>query len=63
MISDKDIKVLMERVKTDGVVSVKVADGRVFLFSIKTLEDLVDAALEKGSEHVSVFIKNSLSIN
>ncbi len=53
---------LIEQFEKQGVATAKMSDGRIFLFKVDFLHDLIDTALNKGSDQVSLFIKDDVGV-
>jgi tRNA A37 threonylcarbamoyladenosine synthetase subunit TsaC/SUA5/YrdC len=45
------------QIKQQGAASYQVKDGQVFIFTTKTLEALLAAAIESGTGKAMVFVK------
>jgi hypothetical protein len=59
LISDK----IFSQIEKDGVSSVAVKDGRILVFQVEKLKQIIAAVEDAGKDTVCIFVQDHKSVN
>jgi hypothetical protein len=60
---DSDLKEIFQRVDSEGVASVKVNDGHVFIITLDKLRELLAIGEQAGRDKIVIFVQDPKSLN
>lgn len=60
---DSDLKEVFDRVDSEGVASVKVADGHIFVITLDKLKELIIIGETANKDKVILFVRDPRSLN
>lgn len=60
---DEAMKILLERLKDNGIATASVKDGRILVISREKLQELFAVVSEKAEKYITLFIKDPTTVS